>query len=210
MSTGTRIPLEKAHAVARALCERWALAPSDVHIVGSVRRRRPDVGDLELVMPAQDAGCDALCGRLQATMAGDGLFAGAASLAGDVIGRAVSGLKPGFLAASLVVRPYPPDELPVQLYRYTPENFGWMMIERTGPMEFGRWFLAQWKRHWNIPAGGKASIDNHLRDAGGNLIRIESERAAFNLCGMQAVEPEDRDEFMARMQARSGAVRGGR
>ncbi|HXI16215.1 MAG TPA: hypothetical protein VNM48_07575 [Chloroflexota bacterium] len=51
-----RVPLAEAEAIAQELVGRLALACSRLEIAGSIRRRRPDVGDIELVaVPRRDA-----------------------------------------------------------------------------------------------------------------------------------------------------------
>lgn len=208
MSEGPRLPLINADAVAAALFERWKLDPARCFVVGSVRRRLETVGDIEIVAPAMPKACDTICQAIEATMPppASGLFAAAPLTDDMVIGRAVRGLKAGFLCASLVVRPFPGDpaldvEIPVQVYRYEPANLGWMMIERTGPKDYGKWWLWMWKRAWGIPVGDEnhpASIDNHLVNARRERVDVASEAEAFNKCQIAYCEPHDRDRFIAR------------
>lgn len=201
MSTGARLPLEKALRVAEFLYDAWRLSPRECVVVGSVRRGRPDVGDLEILAPLEPRGDDTLCRVVQATMEPDSASLFAASGSRDrYLGRVERGLKPGFLAASLVVRPWG-IEIPVQIYRYEPENLGWMLIERTGPADFGRWFLGQWKKAWGIPAGehGRpASIDNHLVDAQGRRVPVPTEADAFRMIRSVEIPPRDRDAVARR------------
>lgn len=196
MSAAPRLPLARALRVADVLFDRWGLDRVTCHLVGSCRRERPDVGDIEIIAPAAPKARDTLAGRIAATMDGEGIFAGAE--AGPKIGRVVQGLKPGFLACSLVVRPYD-TEIPVQVYRYTPENYGWVMLMRTGPGEFGKWFLSAWKKRHGIPAALPASAAGHLVDASGKIVPVADEAAAFALCGVAWVAPERREAFVARM-----------
>ena len=49
MSAGRRLPLAVAEKVAGAILERLAPACERIEVVGSVRRRKPHVGDLELL-----------------------------------------------------------------------------------------------------------------------------------------------------------------
>lgn len=203
MSVGARIALADVRLVVTALCQAWALDPSTCFIVGSARRQRPDVGDLEILAPVEPAGKDTLFTRIESTLdAPDGLFG---ALAGNVpaMGRAVSGVKPGFLEASLVMRPLGFD-IPVQVYRYTPDNLGWSVIHRTGPRDFGVWFLTKWKKAWGIPLGVEdrpASIDGHLVDAGRNVIPVPSEERAFELAGLKYIDPWTRDAFASSVRA---------
>lgn len=232
MSDGPRIPLASADAVAAELVARWELrgdGPPEMwrnFVAGSVRRRRPEVGDLELVaplprpVPGRPIGPadDPLFRRINATVTNPWqdekapLFAAASAgpPAELALGSAIRGLKPGFLACSLVLRPWDGIELQCQVYRYTPDNLGWMLIERTGPREFGMWFLGAWKRRYGIPVGvegRQASIDNHLVDGGGRIVPTTTEEEAFRLAGQPYVEPHERDAFMSRLQASREALR---
>ena len=181
MSEGPRIALASALQVAEALFDRWGL------------REVPDAEQ------------DPLFRRINATMKTP--WTGPASLFAppietrEPVGRIVRGLKPGFLAASLLVEPWEGVALPVQVYRYTPRNRGWMLIERTGPADFGRWFLWRWKVAHRIPVGDetrRASIDNHLVDAFGTVVPVADEAQAFRLAREAFIPPEHRDEVARR------------
>lgn len=205
MSDGARISIEEADALARRLYAAWELGPG-CDVVGSVRRRRDWVGDLELVMPHRPAGDDPECRRIQATMeVGGGLFSSVPSL-----GRPLRGLKPGFLAASLMVRLDEKREVGVQIFRYTPINAGWVYIERTGPTDFGRWFLGKWKEARGIPVGDEnfqASVDGNLVDRNRAVVTVENEAKAFNLACVRYIAPHQRDAHMAWMNERRAGAR---
>lgn len=225
MSSGPRITLDQARRAAAALAERWQLdtllpdhTPAGV-VVGSVRRQRPEVGDLEIVaaMPATPrrgaitAADDPLFRRINESMANPWTDERAPLFGATpepdparIIGEAVRGLRPGFAAASLIVRPWPGVTLPVQVFRAPPEARGWLLLYRTGPAEFGAWFLGRWKRARGIPVGDdrhKASIDGHLVDAHGQIVPVPTEEEAFRLAGVAWIDPAGRDDFMARLQA---------
>lgn len=213
MSSGTRIPLADAWRVVDGLYQRWGLDRRSVFVAGSVRRQAADVGDIDLLAPAAPAGGrDELFERIAATVdnppAPTGIFEAAAQAAapdGPAIATAVRGLKPGFLAADLVVRAWKGSvELKVQISRYTRQNLGWQLIYKTGPVEFGRWFLFRWKQRYGIPVNDerfKASIDGCLVNLDKKVIAVESEDEAFARCGLQPVPPAHREAFVQRVQA---------
>lgn len=225
MSDGPRIPLDRARAAAALLFERWGLLGPASMVVGSVRRQRPLVGDVEIVapLPASPRN-DPLFEAINETMGNpwrderEALFAGNAApnipgvipRAARPIGSIVRGLKPEFAACSLLVQLADGADLPVQVYRYTRENAGWMILYRTGPWDFGRWFLWQWKRRFGIPVGDdhhSASMDGHLVDSSEQVVSVPTEEEAFQLAGVPFVPPERRDAFMERVQASREAIR---
>lgn len=224
MSTGPRIPLARAEAVASTVMELWRMRAPACAVVGSVRRRKVDVGDIELIAPLPDC----LCQELDpfkpepppATAETDPLFSMIRSTCGKApdlfdpnppppVARAVEGLKPGFLAASLEVNIAGAvvgaggEALPVnvQVFRYTPGDRGsrgWCELMRTGPQDFGIWFLMQWKERMQIRAGGRGSIEGWLVDPHGKRVPTPDEEACFRLIQRPFVPPEEREEFAAR------------
>lgn len=207
MSSGARMPFFYAERVIEALREKWCMPTTTVYVAGSVRRRCAEVGDIDLLAPAvADGARDELYERIAATVDNpppkDSIFEQARTAPPGAIGTAVRGLKPGFAACDLIVRPWKSIDVKVQVCRYTPENLGWMLIYKTGPVEFGRWFLGKWKRRHGIPVGDDrfaASIDGHLVGHDRKVIPVESEEQAFERCGLQPVPPHHREAFMQRV-----------
>lgn len=200
MSTGARIPLARAQAVAAYLIDLWQL--EGAHIVGSVRRQRAEVGDLEMVIPAVSPtySIDSAYLAMEPTLAKTGTSSLFDAPRRDPIGRALRGFNVGFLACSLEVG-IKGTTIPVQIYRYTPQNFGWIMLMRTGPADFGKWFLGRWKDRHNIDHKSVlASMNGHLVDRHGAVIPTPTEDDAFALCGLKPLAPERRDEFVAWVQ----------
>lgn len=201
MSTGPRLPLEVADALAAKLMARWKMAAPACGVVGSVRRRKPDVGDVELIAPLPPAGPkDDPLYELIADDLGlrDGLFIPEV----PPMGKAVEGVKPGFKAASMGINCRIGADLEelvgVQVFRYTPENRGWQWIMRTGPEDFGKWFLWQWKTVFGIPLGDghPASHEGHLVDPSGIVVPVEDEEACFRIIRRPFIAPEHRAAFV--------------
>lgn len=215
-ATGSKIPLAAARAAAQMLTRLFDPGGKiGLAVVGSVRRGRPEVGDLEFIAP-------------HAVGVGDELYANIAPLVGlesaglmaaqvEPIGRHVSGLKPGFWAASLEVRLRVSAGAQagrevitgVQVFRYAgrppavaahagmlKSNKGWIELMRTGPSEFGILFLQKWKTRQGIGPGGKGSREGWLLDADQIEVSTPTEAECFRLCGMPFIEPEQRDEYV--------------
>lgn len=193
MSSSPRIPIGIARQLAGDLFHRWGMNGA-CSIVGSVRRDAPDVGDLEFVAPLPVGDSDPLYERVAATLMpsdGIGLFDGA-DAEPSRIGWANRGFKPAFAAASLSVKHRVIGVIPVEIYRYTPGdrgNRGWVEIMRTGPRDFGMYFLERWKGRHGIARDGHALIENELRDMHGHVIPSPTEQRAFELCGLEWIEP---------------------
>jgi hypothetical protein len=213
MSTGERIPLEDADRTVEYLFRRWNLDREACMAVGSVRRRRESVGDIELVAPCWNgAGVDVVFESIAATMEGEitdartaiesNLFAPGREprvipKVQPLIGTVAQGCRPGFLHARIRLRRRDGSTFACEVYRYTPANRGWITLMRTGPGEFGRFFLRFWKRAHNIPETREASSEGHLRDARGEIIPVPTEEECFRLCGMKFIDPRDRDSQAA-------------
>ena len=209
MSAGPRFPLSAADRVCEEIRKRWGLS---LEVVGSVRRRRASVGDIELIaplpegwdrkhiMPADDPLFQTINATMQKPWQLEGLFGEPVIEPESPMGRIERGLKPGFRAASFTLFAWG-REFPCQVYRYTPANRGWMQIERTGPREFGIHFLVAWKKQYSIPREKQASINNHLVDVLGEIVQVKDEATAFQKAGMRQIPPEERDEYAERAKA---------
>lgn len=233
MSVGLRIPLGRADAVAAAIMRLWDMNAPACAVVGSVRRRKAEVGDIELIAPLPEVctrpidplgpkpekptdATDPLYARMLATTGADaGLFEPDPP---PPVARAVEGLKPGFLAASLEVNiagiAGPADgaamPIPVQVYRYTPGergNRGWIELMRTGPREFGIWFLTQWKAAQECTGDRRGSIDGWLVDRYGVRVPTPSEDDCFRLIRRAFVPPEERQAFVEAEERRAARER---
>lgn len=203
MSTSPRMPRERAEAAAHCLMKSWGMHAARCFIVGSLRRGKPDVGDVDLLAPAPEPNKhDALFEAILETCEGQNALFG--NPAAAKFTRPIEGLKKGFLACRLVcqLRGVEPGadavEVPVQVFRYTPENLGWQLIMRTGPDDFGIWFLTQWKARFGIPTGEEhpASVKGHLVDDRRIVVPVPSEADAFEKCGLVWIPPEQRTGYV--------------
>lgn len=198
------MPHAQARLAADYLLRIWSRLGAEIMVVGSVRRQRADVGDLEFVAEWRKPGDDPLHECLEA-MSGrpESLFA--AEHPGLPPITVVRGVKPGFLDAAFVVhlvdkgtdKPY---DIPVQIYRFREGQRGWKIVMRTGPSDFGQWFLWRWKAAMGIPANGLASSGGYLLDRAGQPQHIDTEQEAFRLCRVAWVNPDHRDAFIANMK----------
>lgn len=218
MSAGARLPLAVADRLVLALVERWGGPASGLEVVGSVRRRKPDVGDLEFIAPMPESHGRAAVDRLHHAVSGTlrdarwSLIAAAAA-----IGEPLEGFKPHFRHASLGIDAvarllgepvgecgYYCDEgsghvdhhravVKVEIYRYDAGeqgNYGWIKAMRTGPAELGPRLLGAYKQRRG--GSGPASDKGYLRDEIGRPVPTPDEASVFRLAGMAYTPPEKR------------------
>lgn len=226
MSDGPRIPLEKAEEFVLAIFQRRLgfasieeAARDGVEVVGSIRRRRSDIGDIEIIAPMPRAADpekvqsseDRLFRELNLCVSnpwvdGSGSLFASAPDTSRAFGQAVRGLKPGFKACSLKLAAYG-VEVGLDVFRFDAHNAGWVKLCRTGPSEFGQWFLGRWKERMGIPVGDpkrQASIDGYLVDDRGQIVPVATEEEAFRMIGANFVPPDRRDAMVEAMAARRG------
>jgi hypothetical protein len=199
-----RIPLAEADALVAEVLELLRPATEQIAVAGSIRRRRPEVGDIEIVAiprfdetqePADLFGTmvtrsvnalDALCARLLV----DGTFHGRL----DKNGRQAIGSK----YKRLLFRGFGLD-----LFCGTPENWGVLLAIRTGPATFAHAFVtnvghmtrpayagAEHKpRPGLLPRGMRVGEGNQLWGPDGRLIETPTEAAFFEAIQQPCLDP---------------------
>ena len=164
-ATGTRIPLAEAQVIAEGLLEH---VNEEAYVVGSIRRKKPDVGDIEILM-SRNAVIDLALGA--------GLFPGE--------WETIRGGKQGWRHWQLRNLEF---GYVLDLYRFDQINRGSQMLIRTGPAGFSKLFVVNLKRHGYQHKGGYVRTNNEDEV----LVSCPTEETAFKLAGMAYVEPEDR------------------
>lgn len=204
MSTGPRLPLPEARTVANWLLERWAMVGDDCAIVGSIRRERADIGDIDLLAPLPetfaDDGKDPLYDTIGTSLGllkdDAGLFAGSRVPKPALTRRVIKGFNPGFKSLSLVIVGKSGREVPVNVERYVPGkdgNRGWKEVMRTGPEEFGVALLEQWKAvQRTLGTATPGSIDGFFADREGVRQPTPTEAHAFHLARCLWIAPRVR------------------
>lgn len=204
-----RIPIAQAHRLAEALFTLWKL-PSSAVVAGSIRRGRPRVADVELVVPPAEGQRDALYERISDMMDSDIPESDLWPRSRNAVGHAVKGLTKGFQYARVVVRPSAIGvecdlpTVPVDLFRWREErgiegaapksNRGWVIIVRTGPDDFGEQFLATWKRKCKCPKDREISRQNWLLSPRGNTLHTPTEESVWAQTGILSVSPQQREQ----------------
>jgi DNA polymerase (family 10) len=174
--------LEMATAIAERIKDQLAPHCDRIEIAGSIRRRKADVGDIEIVAIPKPYDV--------------GLFA--------------SGIAPivnawpkvrGELPCKYTQRELP-DGIALDLFFATPENWGLIFAIRTGSADYSHRVLAcGWVRAGYKSADGMLSRD-------GVAVPVREERDLFRLAGVPWVDPEPRSLHSPNPTADRGGEKG--
>lgn len=187
-TTDTRRPLAEAAALATELAARLAPACERIEIAGSIRRQRPDIGDLELVAIPQHARQFDLFGEP----------CGSTNLLEERVAWLLESgkLEPrlttdgqqrlGAKYKALVYR-----GMGVDLFITSPECWGVIFTIRTGPADFSHRLVTRRDQGGLCP--------NHLRVRDGRLVGTDgqsldtpTEESVFAAIGLPWIAPEER------------------
>lgn len=181
MSTDTKVPYAEAMTIARDLvarldsgCARWLIA-------GSLRRRKPEIGDIELVViPCHEEMLD-LFGEPVAGMERSALD--------DVL----AGLGPlSFTKNGEKYKQFSWKGINVDLFIATRETWGCVATIRTGSADFSRWLVTD-RRHGGAKPSGMKFEDGRLW-FNGRALDTSEERMVFEALDLSWIEPEKRTE----------------
>ena len=175
MSAGPKRKLAQAREDAEAFRELFSGRYERWEIAGSVRRGKPEVGDIEhVVMPGDYPAFLAYMDELL----GNPMFGTPA-----IIGKAV--YSDGSHRWGKKYRGCMFREFRHEVFLADARNFGAILTIRTGPEEFSERMVTRLK------SGGRIrQIEGYVRYvADGSVIAVPTERAYFDLCGEPWTEP---------------------
>jgi DNA polymerase/3'-5' exonuclease PolX len=168
-TTATRVPLAEADAIAAEVVTLLKPHCTRLEVAGSVRRRRPTIGDLELVC-------------IPKPYEASPLFASGLALVVNQWEK-VRGELPCRYTQRIL-----PSGMKLDLFMVDPDGFGLQVAIRTGSADWSRRILASaWVR------AGFRSEAGLLRDQWGGIHPVQTERALFDLIGLNWVEPTARE-----------------
>lgn len=182
MSEKQRFPLETALPIAEELCSMLAPACMRIEIAGSIRRRRSDVGDIELLcVPKQTIdsvfGTDDLDRVISSHIA-----VGLLDYRTDVRGRRTYGPMNKLLR-------HVPSGIPLDVFSTTAENFGMSWVVRTGPAEWNKRMMQRFR-----DIGFRAHAYGGVHNRQGVELDCPDEATVFRLMNLPYVEPWDRTD----------------
>jgi DNA polymerase/3'-5' exonuclease PolX len=195
MSTATRVPLAQAEDLAHALADLLRASCARIEIAGSIRRRKPDVGDLELVAIAHHERVLDMFGTPTGQTVNlleervSVLFAsGEVAPRLDKNGQARLGAK----YKALWYR-----GMAVDLFVTSPECWGVIFTIRTGPADFSHRLVTPCSQR--LPDGRPGLLPDYLRvregrlvGSGGRPLDTPEEESVFSAIGLAWLAPEAR------------------
>ena len=182
----TKFPRAEAIAVAKELCVALTPMCSRLIVAGSLRRRRPEVGDVEIVfIPLVESVRDGLFDQRPVSMADAvlELFLSSGRLAKR---RNVNGSEMWGPKNKLAV--HAASGIPVDFFSATPENWFNYVVCRTGGAESNtRIASAAQARGWKWNPYGAGFTDDQR-----TIVPVKSEREVFEFAGLEYLEPWER------------------
>lgn len=156
--------LEKAKEIAVKVVEQLYLHCERITVAGSIRRRRPEVNDIDLVLIPQDR---ARLDYVLMSLGKDGKM----KMAGPKIARVAM------------------EEIDLDVYYATEENWATLLLIRTGSTGNNKRLCSIAKdRGWRLAASGDGLFnEDDVRIAG------DTEQSIFDALGIAYLEPWERD-----------------
>ena len=159
--------LDKAMAIAERVKTQLMPYCDRIEIAGSIRRHKPEVGDIEVVLIPKPYDI--------------GLFASGIALIVNTWTKVRGELPCKYTQRML------PDGIALDLFSATKKNWGLIYAIRTGSADYSHRVLAcGWVRNGYKSANGMLSRN-------GVVVQVHEEHDLFRLAGVQWVEPEARD-----------------
>lgn len=183
-----RFPYETAYAVACQIVAALAASCERVQIAGSLRRCKPDVGDIEILYiprtQEEDDPDDFFSKRtvnITDVIIKSLIIQGVLELRKSVTGKTAYGPKNKLMV-------HVPSGIPVDLFAATQETWWNQLVCRTGPAELNKEIAAAaiakgW--HWNVYGSGFTRID-------ADSVEMHGEAEVFAFVGMPCLDPERR------------------
>jgi len=168
MSKGEKMELARAIEFSEAIAAQLKPHCDRLDVAGSVRRRCPQVGDIEIVCIPKPYDV--------------GLFESGIA---TVVERweKVRGDLP---KCKYTQRLLPYNKIKVDIFFANPDNYGLILAIRTGSADFSARLVSRLRQNGTPAEGG------YLRNYKGEIVPTPNEREVFQLAGIGWIEPEKR------------------
>ena len=192
MTDKIKLPLAQAQALAEKIVEALSPACERIEIAGSIRRRKPMVGDIEIVAiprfgPKPGAMADLFTGKIEQESLLDRLLA-------ELVERKPHfhrGGKDGEKYKTFAIDLPGGDQVKLDLFLATVEQWGFTLLIRTGPADFSKHMVTQAWQDGPLPA--EYRVSGGWMWQGSEQVPIREGREWFELCGYEYREPWERD-----------------
>lgn len=178
MSAGQRLPRQAGLALANRIIHLIQPYCDRVEIAGSLRRGKPDVGDIEIVAIP----------KLTKGLFGDEKVRESKSIEIVLRNAGYRLVKNGNRFKQIEL-----DECKCDLFFTTPDRWGLIFAIRTGPAEFSHKLVTQRRYGGHLPSD--LFVTDGLIWRGGEVIPTPEEVDVFRVLGMNYVSPEMRGIF---------------
>lgn len=184
--------LAKAEHIARSLVEQMSPFCGRCEVAGSIRRRKEEVKDIEIVAIPRIEPEEIREGLFTETVEANLLYKWASRRSG------IRWIKPGVTqVVPWQIKPdgkywrgLLPQGIKLDLFIANPQNFGIIYVIRTGCAEFTTALVTHAKRV------GLPCVDGHLtRD--GQPLETRDEHDVFDLLGLEYIAPQERTSYNA-------------
>lgn len=191
MSDKPKFPRKVACDVARELCAALQPATDRLIVAGSLRRRRAEVGDVEMVyIPRHGLGTQP--GELLQQSCNLADNAIAKLEAAGVLARRLSKNGTEAYGPKNKLMVHVPTGLPVDLFATTPAYWWNYLVCRTGPAMLNTLLASRAQEmgyKWHPCHSGFERLSDR------QIIPMESERHVFEFLGLRYLEPWERDQL---------------
>lgn len=182
MSLGLKVPFDEALEIARTLVAELEPVCARVKVAGSLRRKRPHVSDIELVVEPRPEPAD-LFGEVKPDIAS---IRHVAQQWGEI-------LKGG--SRYIQVRTLMRDLKCGLFLAHPPANWWVILAIRTGPATLGQWAVSRMHDH-----GYQCQDGRIIEKATGRELAVTSEADFFRAAGLPCLPPTRRDSDAALQQ----------
>jgi len=183
-----RYPYAQAYEVAEDICARLRPGCSRITIAGSLRRKKSDVGDIEILyIPIMHETPDP--NRLFGIMIFDcAEIHISVMVANGILGRRLNALGRETYGPKNKLMRHISSGIPIDLFAATEDNWFNYLVCRTGPAELNKQIcMAAQRKGWKWNPYGSG-----YSNTAGEIQRMDSEAAVFSFVGIEYREPEER------------------
>ena len=168
--------LETAMAVAEDVGGRMSIYCEKIMVAGSVRRKRPEVKDIELVIIPK------------MREVSEGLFDKKMIRHPNLVALIKEfDIVKGNPETGKYIQFNTPAGIKIDLFTATRINWGYIYVIRTGSSEFSQFIAKRWVKWGYNGVGGNLTRD-------GEIVPVPTEKAMFDLLGLKVIPPTRRNQ----------------